>query len=161
MNEPDLELFEAELRRLHPAQLPAELQARLEQARPQGPSRSSAGPADQAGGGTWWQWLRWLAPAAVAGLVLLGMVARTGLQPGSQPQPAATVGPGLNADQVVIDRTLLHSFDAVATLPDGEPIRLRCRQWLEAVTLRDSARGIEVQQRTPRVEILPMAFETY
>jgi hypothetical protein len=62
---------------------------------------------------------------------------------------------------VVIDRTLLTAFEAQATLPDGEPLRLRCRQWIESVTLRDSARGIEVEQRVPRLEVVPIRFETY
>lgn len=160
MNEPDTEFFEAELRRLRPAPLPAELKARLERARPESSGRTFPEPRAAGGLAAWWGWLRWLAPVAAASLVLWLLVGRPGRQPGHPSQPAS-FGPGLNADEVVIDRTLLTSFDTVATLPDGEPVRLRCRQWLEAVTLRDSARGIEVEQRTPRLDIVPIALETY
>jgi len=105
--------------------------------------------------------VRWLAPAAVAGLALVLVLARTPRQPRSAPPPAEPGAVAMNADEVVIDRVLLGTFDAVATLPDGEPLHLRCRQWLEAITLRDSVRGVEIQRQTPRVDVVPVSFETY
>ena len=65
------------------------------------------------------------------------------------------------ADQVEIDRQLLGSFDAVANMPEGEPVRFRFQQWMDAVTLRDSVRGVEVVQRIPRIEVVPVGFASY
>jgi hypothetical protein len=93
-------------------------------------------------------------------LVLALVVARN-QRDGSAPPRTARVEPTLKADEVVIDRKLLASFDTVANLPDGEPVRFRCREWVDAVTLRDSGRGVEVEQRTPRLEVVPVSFETY
>jgi hypothetical protein len=67
----------------------------------------------------------------------------------------------LKADDVQIDEQLVSTFDAVAPLPSGEPVRFRCRQWLDEVVLRDSKRGVEVTRRVPRVEVVPVSFETY
>lgn len=67
----------------------------------------------------------------------------------------------LKADSVQIDRQLVASFDAVARLPGGEPIRFRCREWVDEVVLQDKARGLVVEQRAPRLEVIPVRFETY
>ena len=160
MNEQDNELFEAELRRLKPARLPDELQVRLGSP-PAARRRPDVRQRRMTEVGAGWQWLRWLAPAAVAGLVLLLGVARV-----YRSKDVGTVipeagSPALRADQVEIDQRLLASFDAVATLPDGEPVRFRCREWVDAVTLRDSTRDVEVVQRTPRLEIVPVSYATY
>jgi len=56
---------------------------------------------------------------------------------------------------------LVATFDAVGQLPDGEPIRLRCRQWRDEVILRDSARGVVIERQSPRLEVVPVKFETY
>jgi hypothetical protein len=56
---------------------------------------------------------------------------------------------------------LVAAFDAVARLPDGQPVRFRCREWSDGVVLRDSARGIVIEQRMPRLEVVPVSFETY
>jgi hypothetical protein len=160
MIEQDNESFEAELRRLKPARLPDDFQARLELARPRPPRRTAVGPGPQTESPGFWLWLRWLAPATAAVLVLALVVARN-QRDGSAPPRTARVEPTLKADEVVIDRKLLASFDTVANLPDGEPVRFRCREWVDAVTLRDSGRGVEVEQRTPRLEVVPVSFETY
>ena len=52
-------------------------------------------------------------------------------------------------------------FDAVAQLPNGQPVRFRCREWADEVVLRDPARGIVIERRTPRLEVVPIRFETY
>jgi hypothetical protein len=79
------------------------------------------------------------------------------------PSGRETAAPGspLKADDVQIDEQLVSTFDAVAPLPSGEPVRFRCRQWLDEVVLRDSKRGVEVTRRVPRVEVVPVSFETY
>jgi hypothetical protein len=76
-------------------------------------------------------------------------------------QQMAAAQPALKADNVEFDQQLVASFDAVARLPSGQPVRFRCREWADAVVLRDSASGIEVEQRTPRLEVVPVSFETY
>ena len=67
----------------------------------------------------------------------------------------------LRADNVEIDRQLVTSFDTVTQLPNGEPVRLQCREWLDAVVLRDSARGVVIERQVPRFEVVPVRFETY
>jgi DNA-directed RNA polymerase specialized sigma24 family protein len=69
--------------------------------------------------------------------------------------------PVLEADDVEIDRRLITAFEAVATLPTGEPVRFRCSEWSDEVVLRDRARGVVIEQRTPRFEVVPVRFETY
>ncbi len=161
MNEQDNERLEAELRRMKPARLPDELQSRLEAARPQPLWHTVTRQRSRPQPPGWWLWLRWLAPAMVAGLALLLVVAQADRKlPGVSPTTAATEPP-LKADQVEINHKLLASFDTVANLPDGEPVRFRCREWVDAVTLRDSASGVEVVQRTPRIEVVPVSFETF
>ncbi len=161
MNEQDNEWFEAELRRLKPAPLPDEFQSRLESALPQPPLPEAVRQRPRVAPPAWWLWLRWLAPASVAGLVLLLVLAHGNRSKLGSSPIAAAESPPMKADQVEIDRKLLASFDAVASLPDGEPVRFRCREWVDAVTLRDSDRGVEITHRTPRLEVVPVSFETY
>jgi hypothetical protein len=196
MNDCDPELFEAELRKLTPAQPPAELMARLAAARPapaQAPAdrraalrspapaaqprslfspvgrRSPAAPGFSQPSTLnpqpfWPLLLRWLAPAAA--VAALAVTLRVWLpsrhanrQPGNQLSVAAQ--PTIKADAVEIDQQLVAAFDAVARLPGGQPIRFRCREWSDEVVLRDSARGIVIEQRMPRLEVVPVSFETY
>ena len=103
--------------------------------------------------------LRWLAP--VTAVALLVVVARLNRGGYSATPATAVSAPTFKADQVEIDRQLLGSFDAVANMPEGEPVRFRFQQWMEAVTLRDSIRGVELVQRTPRIEVVPVGFATY
>jgi hypothetical protein len=127
-----------------------------------------AGAAKEAGGATitrpaWRLLIRWLAPAAgVAAVVALVVWWPSGHEDrrNSNQQLAATK-PALKADNVEFDQQLVASFDAVARLPSGQPVRFRCREWADAVVLRDSASGIVVEQRTPRLEVVPVSFETY
>lgn len=152
----DLERFEQELRNLTPASPQAEFLARLQELEPPLPT-----PRGQAQW-NWTQLLRWLIPAtallAAAGLVWLKLAHHEGR--GSRPL-AVTVNPAIKADSVQIDEQLVGSFDAVGRLPDGEPVRFRCRQWMDNVVLRDKTRGVVIEQRTPRVEVIPVRFETY
>ena len=160
----DPEEFEAELKRLRPANPPEkttqDLLAALSSRLAQRPARSGTGfPA--------WSWacvLRWLVPAgAVAVLCVTWYWSRPAL---SQPRPrlpqiAASPRPVLKADKVEIDRQIVADFDVVANLPSGQPVRFRCEQWMDKVQWRDSAKGLVVEQTTPRLEIIPVRFETY
>jgi hypothetical protein len=161
MNEREQELFEAELHRLRPARLPDEFELRLN-APPPIPSREFAlRPRLQVWRPGWSLRLRWLAPAAAVAVALLAVVAPLNRGRNSAPTAPAASAPTLNADQVEIDRQLIGSFDAVANMPESEPVRFRFQQWVDAVTLRDSVRGIEVVQRTPRIEVVPVSFDAY
>jgi hypothetical protein len=101
--------------------------------------------------------LRWLAPA-VAVVVVGAIIWRANLPAGRGPE---TISTPIKADDVRIDQQLVSTFDAVAPLPSGEPVRFRCREWMDEVVLRDSRRGVEVTRRVPRVEVVPVRFETY
>jgi hypothetical protein len=163
MNDRDDELFEAELHRLKPARSPEEFIARLMAARPVQRVQSSARSRPIPRHSAWWWLLRWLAPATAAAAVVALLVWRSlGPETGVQRQPVtAPASPALKADDVEIDRRLVAAFDAVAQLPSGEPVRFRCREWTDEVVLRDSARGVVIEQRTPRLEVIPVSFETY
>lgn len=173
MSEGELERFEAELGRLAPAKPPAELVARLAGAarEPRGAlasARVSVGngkiAGEGAGGPGWGWWLRWLAPAAAAAVVVLTLVRWPSSGPRSESPrtPDAAEGvPVVKADDIEFDQRLIASFDEVAELPGGEPVRFRCREWEDAVVLRDSARGIVIERRVPRVEAVPVRFEIY
>jgi hypothetical protein len=173
--------FEAELRRVRPALPPADFLQRLksETAAIVAERRAEASPSapapqpqqnvvreldDASEPGAWSARvalvLRWLAPAAAA-LAVAAVIWRSSLpavrSPHSQPSAITPV----RADDVQIDQQLVSTFDAVAPLPSGEPVRFRCRQWMDEVVLRDSRRGVEVTRRVPRVEVVPVRFETY
>lgn len=107
------------------------------------------------------RFLRWLAPATVGVLALAVLLWQLGRDNHRPPPASVAAAPAFTADQVEINRQLLDSFEAVANLPDGEPVRLRCQQWVDAVTLRDSVRGVEVVRRMPRLEVVPVGYATY
>jgi len=163
MNDHELECFEAELRRLKPAEPPEEFMARLAAARPMDSAQADAlsRPARTPEG--WRVLLRWLAPAtAVAVAAVLLARYSPGPENRSSSGPViAAAAPALKADQVEIDRQLVGAFDTVAHLPGGEPVRLSCREWVDNMVLRDTKRGIEVEQRTPRLEVIPVGLATY
>ena len=162
LHEHDLESLEAELRQARPATPPADFLRRLQAITP--PPAKAAPPQpvrSPAAAGTVPGWrslvLRWLVPAAA--LVVLGFLAwriPAGNQSGHVP-----AGAPMRADNVQIDQELVSTFDTVAALPDGEPVRFRCREWMDEVVVRDTRRGLEVARRVPRVEVIPVRFETY
>jgi len=168
MNDCDHEMFEAELRKLAPARPPDELMERLA-----GFKRSTSVALSQPSTINyqldWWRRLaRWLAPAAAIGAAAVALLCWRWFGPESERHAdplansrAAAAKPVLKADDVEIDERLVASFDAVARLPSGESIRLRCREWADALVLRDSASGTVIEQRAPRLEVVPVSFETY
>jgi hypothetical protein len=109
----------------------------------------------------WSAWLapllRWMVPATA--LLALAAIVWQANQPGGLVPESS--GRPIKADDIQIDQQLVSSFEAVAPLPSGEPVRFRCQQWLDEVVLRDSKRGVEVARRVPRVEVVPVSFETY
>ncbi len=112
----------------------------------------------------WWLLFRWLAPAAAA-LVLVGALLWWLATTQEKPQQVKTATASLKAppgaDDIEIDRQLVALFDAVAQLPNGQPVRFRCREWTDEVVVRDPARGLVIESRTPRLEVIPVRFETY
>jgi hypothetical protein len=109
----------------------------------------------------------WILRALGAGAVAVVVAMLFWLRPAAEigkttPQPRVTQAKtALKADNVEIDRQLLTSFDAVARLPGGEPVRFRCREWMDQLVVRDSSRGVVIEQRAPHLEIVPVGFETY
>jgi len=107
------------------------------------------------------QFLKWLVPAgalAAALVVVLRVVPSQNIKPAVSPSAVPGI---LKADDVQIDHELVSTFDAVAQLPSGPPVRFHCREWMDQVVLDDSKRGITVTERRPRVEIIPVGYETY
>jgi hypothetical protein len=167
MRESEPELFEAELRRLKPAMPTEELMARLEAEIPAGSSVTRRRAPANVESRFWQVALRWLIPATgvVAVLVAVASLKPKGSVPsGTKKQvsaPSLATPALLKADNVEVDQQMVSSFDAVARLPGGEPVRFRCTEWMDEVVLRDSIKGVAVAQRIPRLEIVPVRFETY
>ncbi len=157
MNDSEQNLFEQELGRLRPAAPPLELMQRLAEARPTPVSnprnRRSATPVP-------WLILRWLLPATAMLVAAAFAWKLIPARPGRN-QATAPVGPAVKADHVQINQELVNSFEAVAVLPGGEPVRFRCLEWVEDMTVRDKDRGLLIEERRPRVEVVPVRFETY
>jgi len=157
--------FEAALRGTRPVKLPEELRSRLLAAAPPKKARSAPPwPALAVLG--WLRVLRLALPAAAAVVIATVIVWRnaspsksTTTNPQSRTGMVATTP--LKADEVKIDQELVSSFDTVARLPGGEPVRFRCNQWLDEITLSNKAQGLVLQERTPRLEIVTVGFETY
>lgn len=167
MTEQEQERFEAGLRRIQPGRLPADLAARLRTAAATDqPHASGAFRGTRVNPGLM-QLLRWLLPATAAVVIVAAIWPRspaTGDLPvlGDKPQPAtASAPPSLQPDNIEIGRELVSSFDAVATLPGGEPVRFRCQKWMDQVVVSDKSRGLLVENRTPRVVVVPVGFEVY
>jgi hypothetical protein len=164
MNDREHELFEAELHRLKPAEPPQEFMARLAAAQPIPSVQPSVRSRLVRQPDVWLVLLRWLTPAMAAAAVVAALLVWQSSKPEARqhsPPIVASAKSALKADDVEIDRKLVAAFDTVARMPGGEPVRFRCHEWMDNVVLRDSARGVEVEQRTPRLEIVPVGFETY
>ena len=161
MTENELARFEAELKRAQPARLSEKFMAKLRAA------KRGNGALDRESlqsEGVWrpgwslWAWLSSaLAVIAVGFIVVHGKLHR---QLNSIQQPLA-IDYGLKADDLQVNQELISSYEVVATLPTGEPVRFRCRKWEDQLVVKDKKRGVEIQQDSPRVEVVPVRFETY
>jgi len=166
----ELEKFEQQLRRSQPAKPPELFTARLLAAEPHTEdsldSMEAAPPVSLVPGYMRMlrQSLRWLIPATAVALGALviwrGNLPTTG-RPAGPEANNPTASPALTANDVKIDQQLISSFDAVTTLPSGEPVRFRCENWMDQVVLSDKSRGLIVENRQPRFEVVAMGFDTY
>jgi hypothetical protein len=166
MNENEMERYEAELRGTRPAPVPEDFMARLRAAQP----NANVILLKQPKGPVVW---RWLAPALALAAAVAGLLVVQANQSGNAAKQLLANVPnqgqgstglrkaGLMADYVQMDEELVSSFDVVATLPNGEPVRFRCRQWQDKLLVTDKTNGVEITQNTPRVEVVPVRFETY
>ncbi|HEV2207922.1 MAG TPA: hypothetical protein VG167_04055 [Verrucomicrobiae bacterium] len=165
MNDSDFERFEQELLRITPAQPPPEYLGQLLRLPETAARKPVAAPwaslGDAVRASLVWR-LRWLIPAAALA-VAIGLV-------WTRPAPrlsrirgtvAAVPFLPLKADSLRVHEHLVSSFDAIGRLSTGEPVRFRCREWMDEVVVSDKDRGFVLEQRTPRVEVIPVRFETY
>ena len=140
MNDNDLERIEAQLRNVSPARPPATFLQRLKSEtpvlvaerrahttlahQPAQPVKSAAPETVRASeAATWSSWvslvMRWLIPAA-ATLVVGAVIWRVNLPAARGPEISSTP---VKANDVRIDQQLVSTFDTVAQLPSGEPVR--------------------------------------
>jgi hypothetical protein len=162
VNELEQNEFEGELRRIKPAAAPEDLLRRLADARPDNRRRAGREERRPAILSPWWLIVRWAGAVALV-VVVASLMWRSG---GTKPRPEAAklipiASHDLKADGVEVDQSLVSSFDAVAQLPGGEPVRLRVRNWMDNVVLRDTDRGLVIGHSNPRVEVVPVGFEVY
>jgi hypothetical protein len=170
MTDQEQENFEMQLRQTRPARPPEDFAARLLAAEPQLDLGVESAPAPSFPDylRTLRQALRWLIPATAAALAVTVVwhdrgpfASRPSGSASSLQKGAGLNAPLLKADDVKIDQRLVSSFDAVARLPGGEPVRFRCENWMDQVVLSDKSRGLVVENRKPRVEVVAMGYETY
>jgi hypothetical protein len=164
MSEPDLELqtIESELKRLKPAPVPVELEHRV--LRQVKTVRTVRRPEPA----LWKQLHRWLLPLSATGVaavcfLIWGPDQETAP---SQELPETAVIPSLPStesapDLVEFGSELLASFDAIAELPNGVPVRFECRQYEDRVIFHHAESGVFVERSTPRLEVVPVRYETY
>ena len=156
MNEDELQQFEAELRRTTPARPPEDFMAQLRAAKPalKPVRRSSVRPETVLD--KWRGMLRLLAPAL--SLVVAGLFVARATFATHNISPTKS---GLKADDVQVNHELVSAYDVVATLPGGQPVRFRCREMKDQWVVTDKVRGVEIEESSPRVEVIPVRFETY
>ena len=163
MSDHEQEKFEAQLRQLKPGKLPENLATRIQDA-VSSRSQSSTEPRRVTPG--FLQILRWLVPATAA-VIVTALLWQHQQNSGEQGVSSVDLQEGfvaaapLKPDNVQIGKELVSSFDVVATLPGGEPVRFRCQQWLTTVVVDDAKRGLLMESRSPRVVVVPVGFETY
>ena len=170
MTEREEQAFEQQLRgEFRPRQLTEELKSRLSEAVGRGRQTPKAIRSVRKSSLPWGLLaLRWLTPATA--LVLLSALlwhdqhqqgASEPLTQPPPPPPKPEETPTIAADKVQIGEELVSSFDTVARLPSGEPMRFRVERWMDQVAVDDSAQGLSFERRMPRVVVTPVRFETY
>jgi hypothetical protein len=160
MSEDELDGLEAGLSRLRPASPPPDLLSRLMEARPEPVVRPVAQPRMTDAEGIRARLIRWLVPSiAAAAFALLAISVK--LHSSRNSERLAAADRPMTADDVQINHELVGSFETVANLPGGEPVRLECKRWLDKVVYRDKATGDVIEQETPRLQVVPVGFETY
>lgn len=161
MNEQEQERFEAKLQRASPARVPAQFLTRLKAANPRLEAKTLERHHSTVISPNWWKVACWVAPAlaaVVAGLLVVRANMRAATNVVKSPV-AASFTP--KADDVELNQELISTFDVVAKLPGGEPVRFHCRKWNDQVVVTDTNRGVEIVQNSPRLEVVPVRFETY
>ncbi len=167
MSERELESLERELRKLQPARADEDFVSRLVAARPAKtaalPCREV--PVREARAAGWWRNLGWwLTPAAAACLALMIWL-KPAPEVGQQRLVTNHAAGGdtvpLVPGEVEIEHDLVGSYETVAELPSGVPVRFRLDQWEDTMVYRVPSRGIAVERRTPRLEIVPVSYVSY
>jgi hypothetical protein len=160
MTDPELDLWEQELQRLRPAPLPQTLEARV-RATISPDLHDSPPPAASHNFAPRCSWLiTWVLPAAAA--VAFAVFCWIRFIPAHRPiTNTASAASAFSADRVEIDRQLIGSFEGLAELPGGKPLRFRCYDWMDHIRVRDSARGIVFEKDEPYREIVPVRYDHY
>jgi hypothetical protein len=155
----ELDKLEAELRQIPPAEVPLELMEKLRT------TSLGAQPANRRQAGSTFHWLdiftgwRLIATATTAAIVLIAWgVSLPNAVPNKTNPPQSS---GMDVSAVQAGHSLVASFDMVAQLPGGEPVRFRCREWQDDVVIHDKVHGVMISKSTPRIEVIPVRFETY
>jgi len=164
MNDVEMDRFERELRQLNPATPPPPLVDRLAiepDCSSDHHSHVDEPPATSAGGMRWANWIRWLAPiAGTAVVAAVFWLHRTGERPVSVRRDTVAADQWM-PEEIEVDRQLMVAFEGVARLPDGMPFRFRYYGWDEEFVARDASGTVEVRQRQPRAEIVPVTMAVY
>jgi hypothetical protein len=151
------EKFESELRRIPPMAPPPQLMERLRITRREPDPQPAQFPKVQ-----WTDWFSsWRSVALTAPASVVILILWLLLSPAAGPGKAEASGSaGIKANAVQVSLSLLGTFDTMAKLPDGEPVRLRCKVWQDGMMLRDDAHGVVISQSAPRIEVVPVSIET-
>lgn len=158
----DFDAFENELRALKPA-MPEQIAERLRQARLSVDLKSA--PATSVRRHFFFRWYWWLAPAAAVVIASFFIwsgyhtPASTGHQAASPDTANAITAAGSGGVEVASE--LVSDFESVTQLESGEPVRFRYLAYVDNVTVEDPRSGVKWQQRSPRVEIVPVRLEVY
>ena len=175
MSEFDPKQMESDLQALKPAQAPPEILDRILLQLARRPESIAKTVPKHSWPFSWRKLALWWIPATAAGVaaaILFGLPGYRWSIKSQAPHakiyssalsadPAVPKEEVLRADKVEIERQLVANFDAIGKLSTGEPVRFRCEQWLDKVQLRDSAAGMVIERTVPRLEIVPIRFETY
>lgn len=163
MSEHDLKSLEAELRRMRPARAPGPFVNRLQCAVRNSSFQTApaqARDADRASDSIWQACLRLLLPVGSAAIILaVLLLTRKTSEPSASDVASSAAAQAI--DEVELDQQLVAAFEGVAQLPGGPPLRFRCYSWQEELTFRDANGALEVEQRQPRLDVVPVGFDVY